>query len=223
MDTDNIRDFFSDVNHTQKYPKGTIIVLKGGSVDQAYYIKEGLIKIYDIDSYGDIRTFALFGKQAIFPTVWLLEAPPEEGAAYYYECLADTTCYVANRDELREYMVNHPRVAIKALDTLTKIYINTTGRVQNLQRSNVQERVEFALYYNAVFLGEVDEQGVAHINCPLTHQTIAELIGLSRETVTHALNKPRFKEIYKKTQKETLVDLTKIDPAKMPVVYKFEG
>lgn len=219
MKATSLTDFYLTENRRHKFPKGSMVVTKGDSLERTYYIAEGIVKVYVLDAYGDTRTLALFGRGAIFPVAWVLKEIPERGAIYYYEALTEVTLYVTSREKVRDFLASRPDLAMGLLDIMGNIYVNTVARVQMLQRSNVAERVEFILYYLAKVLGDFSQDGkTAILPFNLTHQVVAELAGLSRETVTHQLNRANFKAMITKGAGITTVHLDKIDEERMPLV-----
>lgn len=220
MTVSSLTEFYLKENRRHKFPKGSMVVTKGDSLERTYYVDEGIIKVYVIDAYGDTRTLALFGKGSVFPVSWLLKEMPENGAVYYYEALTEVTLYVASRQKVRDFMASRPDLAMGLLDIMGNIYVNILARVQMLQRSNVAERVEFILYYLAKVLGDISPDGkTAILPFNLTHQVAAELAGLSRETVTHQLNRTNFMAMISKNPGTTTIHLDKIAADRMPLVY----
>lgn len=213
----SLQRLFERANRLRRYPKGSIIIMQGGSLDEAYRIIAGLVKVYDIDSSGSQRTVALYAKGHIMPASWLLSEKPPGGALFFYEAFTEVQCYTLPRDELRAFIDNHPKIARFFADAATKAYLNATARIQNLQRSNVGERVDFILYYLAKILGQPSEQqGTYMLEIAVTHQIIADLAGLARESVSNQLKKAKYNKIFYKRDSGTLINISGLDTEAMP-------
>jgi CRP-like cAMP-binding protein len=211
---------FETTNRRRFYPKGSIIILQGSAVDEVYFIIKGLVRIYNIDSSGNQHTVALFSENNIMPTAWLLSEIPKEGIIFFYQAVIDTSCYSVLRSEVRKFMSENIETCFNLLDVLTKTYINSTARIQTLQRSNVHEKVDFIIYYIAQLFGNnLQDNGIVEINAPITHQEIADLTGLTRESISRQMSKPKYHNILHTENGKTYIDLTDIDTKSMPKVY----
>jgi CRP-like cAMP-binding protein len=117
-------------------------------------------------------------------------------------------------------MRENAETCFQLLDVLTKSYINSTARIRTLQRSNVTEKIDFILYYIAQLYGnDVFNGGVVEINAPITHQEIADLAGLTRESISRQMSKPKYQQILQTRNGKTYIDLSGLDVQSMPKVY----
>jgi CRP-like cAMP-binding protein len=117
-------------------------------------------------------------------------------------------------------MRENVETCFKLLDILTKSYINSTARIRTLQRSNVIEKIDFILYYIAQLYGNnVLDGGIIEINAPITHQEIADLAGLTRESISRQMSKPKYQKILQTRRGKTYIDLSSLDVQSMPKVY----
>jgi CRP/FNR family cyclic AMP-dependent transcriptional regulator len=218
-----LKQLFESANHSRFYPKGSMIFLRGSVVDEAYFIAKGLVKIYNIDNSGNQHTVALFSENHVMPISWPLLTSPQEGAIFYYQAIIDTECFALQRSELYKFLEMHSSVCFKLIDNLTKSYINSTARIQKLQHSNVAEKVDFILYYIAQLFGrKANSDDLVQINAPITHQEIADLAGLTRESVSRQMSKQKYHSIIYTKKGKTFINLQDIDTRSMPKVYSLE-
>jgi CRP/FNR family cyclic AMP-dependent transcriptional regulator len=211
---------FEKTNRRRFYPKGSFIILQSSAVDEVYLITNGLVRIYSIDSSGNQHTVAFFSENHIMPVSWLLSSPPTEGATFFYQAATDTSCYSVFYDDVRQFMQANTEICIMLLDTLTKQYINSASRIQTLQRSNASEKIDFIIYYIATLCGRSPgNNGIREVTAPITHQEIADLAGLTRESVSRQMSKPKYKKILYVDKNITYFDLSKLNLQAMPKVY----
>jgi CRP/FNR family cyclic AMP-dependent transcriptional regulator len=219
----NIYQFFKTANRRRFYPKGSIIILQGSSINEVYFIVSGLVRIYSIDKLGNQHTVALFSENHVMPISWLLTDPGKDGALFFYQAITDTSCYSMLRDEVRHYMRGNIDSCFLLLDVLAKSYLNSAARIQTLQRSNASEKIDFVLYYVAQLYGRnISGNELVELKAPITHQEIADLAGLTRESISRQLTKLKYHSVLYLINGKTFIDLSKLDVQSMPKVYSLK-
>lgn len=212
--------FFQAQNFVRRYAKGTLICAQGEPFDYVFMINSGMVKIYDLDEHGSERTISIVASQNVFPLTWLLEEPPP-AHVYYYEAFADTSCYIAGKDELHTFVNAHPDVLRGALDALAKAYMNLAARIRNLERSHVHERLEFVLYMLATGLGTFNgDDDVAGIDTIITQEDISRLAGVTRESISLEINSAQSRRLLWKDGRRTYIDVSKMDSSELPIFYE---
>jgi CRP-like cAMP-binding protein len=158
-------------------------------------------------------------KDHIFPLSWLLTSIPDSGSLYYYKALTDVELYLNNIDAVRDFVRNNALLSWRFVDILAKSYVNAVSRIQNLQKTNVEEKIDFIIYYLAILLGKRIGENKYEIDGIFTHQEIADLAGLTRESVSRQLKKTKYQKIIIKSNGKILLDLSQLDIDAMPVVF----
>lgn len=217
----DLKTFFEVSGAGKSFTRGSTIHTQGDGVSEVHFISSGLVKITDQDRHGNARTIAIFGQGHIVPISWLFINEPEQGALYNYGALANTETLCVSREAIRTALDTSPEIYKYLADATSKAYVNAAARIHNLQKTNVTEKVEFVLYYLATLLGDRQDGQIVTINAQLTHQDIADIAGLSRESVTHLFSKDKYKKVIWKQSGETLIDIGKLDSSNMPPVYGF--
>jgi CRP/FNR family transcriptional regulator len=203
----SLADFFTANGKLKRYSKGQIIYSPGDTRENVMLITKGLVKIYDIDSYSNERTVSIFGPNHLLPLVWLLKQ--EKDVLFFYESMTDTETYSVDYHKVMDFIRKQPALLISLLDTLTKAYINQDARIFNLQRANIREKLEFALYYLSQRLGTI-ANNIATIPILITRSEIANLAGSSRESISRELNNITAAGLMWKKDGKTYVDLSKM-------------
>jgi CRP-like cAMP-binding protein len=211
-----LTEYFKSQNVTRVFEKGEVIISQGDSPEQLYMVKSGMVKVYDIDVSGCERTITIFSEEHVFPIIWLLNELPDSHL-FFYEAYTDVACYSSSIIGARRYMSLHPEILHEANDRLAKAYINMAGRIQNLEKSRMQERLEFVLYFLAVNLGNF-RGSVATIDTIITQEDIARLAGVTRESISLELNRSDRQRLIWKENQNTLIDVERLHIDEMPIV-----
>jgi CRP/FNR family transcriptional regulator len=214
---ESLKNYFRSQNLVRVFNKGQVIISQGDEPYSVYLIKSGVVKLYSIDNAGFERTINIFSRDNAFPVTWLLKDLPSQHL-YFYEAFTNVVCYQAPIEAARQYISRHTDLLLDLVDSLTKTQINLLGRIQNLEKSHVQERLEFVLYFLATRLGTFNGY-VAAINAPITQEDIARLAGVTRESMSIEINKARNKGVMWKEQHVTFIDLQRLDLDDMPQIF----
>ena len=174
-----VATLFSD--QERDYPKGQILLYQAEQTSNVFRIKSGYVKVYDISSEGQEKLLIILGKGDIYPLVWTFGA--SDKLLYFYEAMSDATIEVASRQELMN--------AIDADHALTKellkYFVNHTKelmlRIECLEASNAKFKVAQVLDY-LVGSHSVKKGKNTQVCAPITHQNIADMAGLTRETTS---------------------------------------
>ncbi len=173
----------------RKYPKGSIIIYQGEVPRSAFFIKEGIIKAYGITSQGEEKIVTFHIKNEPFPTSWIFNK--SSSAILYYEATSDCELYIASKEALLEYVDSTPA----AKEALFNYYVtNFSGallRILALEQNKAREKILYTLHHLTERYGREVTRGNYRIQIELTHQVIASLVGLTRETTAIELNKLR--------------------------------
>ena len=181
----SLDDFFSQYN-VLSYDKDQIIIHADDIPTGVFYLKSGFVKMSSILENGREITLNIFKPGSYFPMIWAITDIPD---TYFYKTIAPTELQRAPRDLLIEFVKKNP----EALYSLTKrILIGVKGLLLNIEyqlSGDSYHRVIAALVLSTKRFGVKGKSDKHIINIPLTHQEIADLAGLTRETVSLAIEK----------------------------------
>jgi CRP-like cAMP-binding protein len=208
---------FKASDEQRKFKRGTTILTQGAPFNEVFLITAGIVKIYDIDVSGNERIITLFTRDNVFPLIWLFAQPPEHHI-YFYEAYTDTVCLTAPKAVVREYIARRPEILLGLLDVVTRGYNNMVGRIQNLEKSQINERLHFVLYWLSNRLGTPVGEHVMRIDAPVTQSTLAGLAGVSREAMSHEINRIEGRLFWRQGP-HTFIDTKLLDTDKLPTLY----
>lgn len=168
----------------RRYGKGNIVYFQGEAPRQAFLVKDGTIRAYAIDDQGEEYVVGFYTEGDIFPLDWLHGYAT--AASFYYEAL--TPCELAPIEKTTyETARSQPEVVAYILDRF--LHESNCMLVRNLalQQPRAKDKIIYFFYYLAIRHGNEMASGLYTLGIPLTHQTIADSLGLTRETVATEL------------------------------------
>lgn len=180
----DIHKLFSDAK-TKVYPKNQLIHYQGDPLSNVYLIKKGFIKAYTILDSGDTRTILMLSKDDIFPLAFSATMDwANYQIKYFYQSMTDTELQVLPSEQLKS--------EIEADPNLLRIYMNYLAASNNAVMNQLEvmknkkaiDKVSLLLPYLISKAGTEVKPGVYQLNLKLSHQEVADLSGVTRETTT---------------------------------------
>jgi CRP/FNR family transcriptional regulator len=168
------------------YKKGQILIRAGEEPSGAFFLKKGYVKMSYIFENGVEIIFNIFKPGSLFPIIWVVG---EVENSYYYQAMTDIEVFKSPKQKIIKLLNNNPDI----LFNLTKrIVIGFDGLLLNIRHmlfGNSLIRVSSAIYIMVKRFGKRKMGGKYLIDIKLTHQDIASLSGISRETASIAIKK----------------------------------
>ncbi|HWB38956.1 MAG TPA: Crp/Fnr family transcriptional regulator [Candidatus Saccharimonadales bacterium] len=172
----------------RSFKKGEIIIFQGEAPRNAYVVKTGVVKAYNLSVNGDEKPVAFYAADAGFPGAWMYGKMAN--AIFYYEAFTDdVSLYAVNRDEFVNFLRGRPELLYQELERYVVDQLGATMRLNALQHSRASDKLLYTMHYLALNHGKPIGQGLVEIGLDLTHQDFANLTGLTRETAATELNK----------------------------------
>jgi CRP/FNR family transcriptional regulator len=104
--------------------------------------------------------------------------------------LDDVSLMSWTRDEIEAHIDREPRLGVALAQYFMRRCLELEERIESMAVQKIPERILRALAQLAETLGRPMEDGAVRIDS-LTHQTLAEFVGTSREIVTYQMNRLR--------------------------------
>lgn len=193
MDTTNkiIENFFSQAKSFD-YRKSEIILRAGDNPQGVFYLKKGFVRLYTVFEDGKELTLHIFKPGSFFPMMWAI-ADITNG--YYYEAMTDISVKRQGKEKVLNFLLENRDVLF---DLTRRILIGLNGILTNIEyllSGSAEHRVISALIICAKRFGESLKRGQVKIKLPLTHQDIANLSGITRETTSIVMSRLEKKKI----------------------------
>jgi CRP-like cAMP-binding protein len=197
-----------------KLPKGQIIQ---STDDRRVFnlIEAGYVKRYLIANDGSLGVQVLYGSGDVFPITLAFSAIfdqtiNESPETYYYEAITPVEIYTIDEQILKEAVEQNPHLYRDLLGIAGKRLHSTLHGLENITLSNSYRRVAHELLYLAEIFGEKTAGGVK-IPIPLTHQDIADILSLTRETVSTCMVQLRQKKLITTNKNIVIKDEQKLE------------
>jgi CRP/FNR family transcriptional regulator len=167
------------------YPKNQLIHYQGDPLSHIYLIKNGFIKAYTILDSGDTRTILLLGPGDIFPISFSSSMDwTEYTIRYFYQTLCDTEVRVLPSDILKDRIDSDPELLGTYMTYLSASNEAIMTQLEVMKNKKAIDKVEMLLPYLISKAGKKIKPDVYELQLKMSHQEIADLSGVTRETTT---------------------------------------
>lgn len=177
------RDSLIALSSKHVYQKGDYIFQSGDLGRYVYVLSKGRAKISQLSPAGKemILWFCLPGEM-----FGLAELPRGGMREVSAQACSDAELYVINRGDFNDFLVQHPTTAMQVIDLLS-CRMRVLGHVlMNLAADDVTSRIIKLILRLGARYPHSAANG-AHLDYPMTHQEMADMVGTSRQTVTSVL------------------------------------
>ena len=167
--------------------KGTLLFAEGDQAHEVFFPKAGSLRVYRMSEDGRELTLDIPGPGSIVgPEAFLPgETYRTTAAAFTDVCVLGFT-----RPAVDELFRRYPELGLKAVQSMSRALSDATEALARVALMSARERVMAALERLAGTYGRGGRTGVC-LDLALTHQDMASLTGLSRQTVTTVLSELR--------------------------------
>ena len=169
---------FADLSREKTFPKGSVILFENDPGDSLFVVRAGRVKVVLIGEDGREVILGVLGVGQHFGELSLIDEQPRSAHVIAME---DATLIVLRREDFRKRVESSPSVAWQLLAELSRRLRRADDKIGGLVLLDVPGRIARLL------LDLSEESGTNEIEKSLTHQTIAQMIGASRETVSRAM------------------------------------
>ncbi len=182
---------FDAISHTGFHPQGAKLFAQGQHPQGVFIICSGRAKLI-IDSSSGRSLMRIAEQGEILGLSATLAGHPYESSAQMLD--AGQVNFIG-RDHFLKYLNNEPEASFRVAQHLSKVYISVHEQMRALALSDsVAEKLAKLLLSWCNKTGTKTERGI-HLKLSLTHGEIAQMIGVSRETVTRLLGEFRNRRI----------------------------
>ena len=181
------------------YPKGQIILYEGENPTDAFVVKDGAVKIYDIDEDGNEKILHIIRANGLFPIIFLFGTAGQTNT--FYTTITDSELYVFSRAEFDERMARDPELVLYCLRWFADEVQEMLRRMSSLEKTSTRAKLMATLAYLSRQHADEPRAGWKRVQFPVSHQLLADMIGVTRESTTMVM---------KDLQKEKVVRTPKL-------------
>jgi len=182
LDDEELRRLASVVRE-QHYKKHTTIVHVDDPGSALYVLKSGLVKITIEDQHGYEMILRMLYPTDFFGDMSLLDGDPRSATVTAQE---PSEVLTMSREHFLGIIEKDPKILLKMTTVLSKRLRKANELIHSLAFFDVYGKVARVLLNLAAERGRVTEQGTV-IDMRLTQQELAELAGMTRETMARTL------------------------------------
>lgn len=161
----------------QKFKNNQIIYHQGEIVENFYYLKEGSVQVFVTSADGFEKILTTYKKGEIFGEASFFDGFPRMSSA---KTFSSSEIIPINKTDIISYFQKEPFLALNFIELLSKKVRMLSNEIDNISFLSAEKRIaQYLLNMNL------------YTNCPIdcTHEGIGKAVGVSRVTVSRALNK----------------------------------
>ena len=187
---------FAEVTREREYPRNSVILFEDDPGDALYIVSNGQVKVVLIGEDGREVILSVLSDGDFFGEMSLIDDEPRSA---HVIAMKDSHVLVLRRDDFQAQVQQFPAIALKLLKVLVHRLRRADVKIGGLVLLDVNGRVARLL------LDLAGEAGGPHITRKLTHHTIAQMIGSSRETVSRAMRELMDRGLIAVTRREITI------------------
>jgi len=169
---------FAEDAREKTFAKGAVILVADDPGDSLFIVRAGRVKVVLVGEDGREVILGMLGVGEHFGELSLIDSRPRSAHVIAVE---DSTLIVLRREDFRRRIEESPTVAWALMQELSRRLRRADEQIGSLVLLDVDGRIARLL------LDASAESAGPTIERRLTHQTIAQMIGASRETVSRAM------------------------------------
>lgn len=185
---------------------------QGDPLTHVYLVQKGFVKAYTILESGDTRTIFILAAGDIFPLDFSRTMDWEHyKIRYFYQCLADTELISIPSGQLRDQIKTDPEVMQVYMDYLAASNQAIMNQLEVMKYKKAIDKVAMLLPYLVSKSGKKVKPDVYQLQLKLSHQELADLSGVTRETTTTLIKQLEKAGVVDQSQGRWLINTKKLD------------
>ena len=182
--TDSDRQALARSASRRRYRRGDIIFQKDDPGHSLFIVARGSVRIYVPSTQGADLTLAVLGPGHFFGDLSLLDGRPRSASA---AALGDTNVVILERSDFVAVIRTRPAAVMSVLAVVVRRLRDTDEMASDLAFLDVGGRLAKKLLELAATNGVKSQDGVL-LDMPITQEELANMIGVTRESVNRNLS-----------------------------------
>jgi CRP-like cAMP-binding protein len=175
-----------DSSVKRHFGAGSVILYQGEVPRSACLLVEGVVRVYSISKLGDEQIVTFYTAGELFPASWIFEK--STSTMFFYEAVTECEVAFTNRQDLINHFTSNISISRDALAYFATSYAASLLRINALEQAKARDKLIYTLYFLCQRYG-VHKASSTYIPISLTHQSLASLVGLTRETTSIEISK----------------------------------
>ena len=168
----------AEASRERSYPRNSVILFEDDPGDSLYVVVTGQVKVVLIGEDGREVILSVLHEGNFFGEMALIDDEPRSA---HVIAMADSNLLVLRREDFQRRLQETPTIAAGLLRELSRRLRKADDKIGGLVLLDVNGRVA------SLLLQMADENDGKTITRRVTHHTIAQMIGSSRETVSRTI------------------------------------
>lgn len=196
-----VLEHIKSLSQKRIYPKDTTVFVRDQETDGIYIIYAGRVKVTSLYHDGREKILAILGEGEILGEMTLWGSNLRSANV---ETMEVTTFLIISRANFRLLLESLPGLSLKVIELLSERLRQAVRQIEELTFLDARRRVIGSLIYLS------DEKKLqtgpeAHIVVSMTHAELANLTGVTRETVTKVLNELQDEKVISTSRRQIRV------------------
>lgn len=181
---EKIDNFFCNFKKIS-FKKGETILRADEEPRGVFYLNKGYARLYSLSKNAQKLTFIIYKPGDFFPTIWTLA---DKSPLYYTEAVTPVELCQAPREEFLKFIKSNSDVLFEITNRILTRFAGVLKRMEYAIFGDAYNKVGSIILICAERFGVTNKEGIL-IQVPLTHQDLADLLGVARETVSIEIEK----------------------------------
>lgn len=166
-------------------PSGQILFYENDLPQEVLVIKSGIVKIYDVDEDGNEKILHLVKPPAVVPFSYF--SGMKDPLRWLYATLTDCELYAMSYADFKDLTAKNKYLADMLGSGFSDDVHELLVRLSSLGRTNSHDKVVAALRFLIALHSKKVKGEWWQVTFPVSHQLIADLCGITRESTTLAM------------------------------------
>lgn len=190
---------FAQLVRGRRQSRGSMILSQGDRGDALFLIRSGQVKVSVVAEDGREVILSVLGPGSFFGEMALLDDEPRSAHVIAME---DTELLQLHREDFQHRLKRSPALAVSLLRELSQRLRRADDTIASLMLLDVNGRLANLLLELA--REEGGETGI-RITRRLTHASLGQMVGASRETVSRTMRNLVLRNVISVTRRETVL------------------
>jgi len=202
-------DSVCDIKKEKSYQKGEIIFKEGDAINDFYYTKNGLVKLFKADANNREQIIYFAGP---LDFISLLSIFSTERFIYSVVALEETTVCSIEINILKSFVMHNGKFGLTIIEKINKASDKIIGSMLEIRKRRLPGKIAFILLYFSEIIYKTNI-----FELPISRKEIAEFVGITTENVIRTLSEFRNDGIIKIAGKT--IEITEIEKLKRISLY----
>lgn len=165
---------------SKTFAKNEILLQQGDKPQVVYAVRSGLIKISDISMDGYEQMLWLAKKYDVVPLEWLFDA--SQTSPFFYTAHTKVEVFIISKEDFLDHINNDAEVLSEINRMISIKQRQLLEHISATLKPKARDKITHMLYH--IGLRFCEDGKTLDTTIQLTHQNIANLVGITRETAS---------------------------------------